>query len=299
MLLYTIIFIVTLHSTAVDIVSSKSWYSVNGQASCNSCCLPVEHLEMEDDTPPPCSSVNVELTKKQNAQVRLAKPKYKQYRKKLLNGKRPNVTVVTFDDSDQINSILERFGDLFKDKRPRKLPKPSSDQPYIKTEPIQNDEGDDGYRAPLWNPIPTPKPGSYRSWTYTYSSRTHPITYTGTSNSKYRTQTVVGKRKRRDATSTKQIEVCPRRESWQDLNLALNAKGKLVQIVQLPNNQKQWVLEDVCSKKTSPILPNVSCQNRARTITAVVVPLSGSKGSTEIQVQEIQVHCCTAYYTIP
>ncbi|XP_033113081.1 uncharacterized protein LOC117113748 [Anneissia japonica] len=303
------LFIVVIWSTVVSVAFSKSYYSVYGYASCHSCCPVVDDIQQS-----PCSSINLQLTKKQEAQIQIVKPRFKQYKKKLLNGKRPNVTVVSFEDDDQIEKILERFGDMFKDKKPDKIPKttipkPGKQKPTPKPTPAPTPnpvaQGDDGvqgvpYQAPPWyldallKSKPTIKPGS--SWKY-YSSRSSIRTVKTLPGKVSVTRTIVsGKRKKRAAS--KPIEVCPRREAWQDLNLALNTEGKLVQIVQLPSKgQNQWILEEVCSKKVSPILPTkVVCGVRSRVVNAVVVPLSGTKNAGEIQVQEIQVHCCAGFF---
>ncbi|XP_033127212.1 uncharacterized protein LOC117124973 [Anneissia japonica] len=88
------------------------------------------------------------------------------------------------------------------------------------------------------------------------------------------------------------VEVCPRVETWETLYLAKTEDGKLVQIVQFPENgMEQWFLNEDCSAPVSNVINNVSCEVRTRLVQAIVI----DQKSSSVKQQHIQVKSCAAH----
>ncbi|XP_072030353.1 uncharacterized protein [Amphiura filiformis] len=94
-------------------------------------------------------------------------------------------------------------------------------------------------------------------------------------------------RKKRDSGA----RVCPAVESYEALVLAIDSNNRLVQVVQIPEEDaEQWFLQESCQHASSPVTV-ATCANTDRLVNAYIIHLA----TGNMQYGNIKVHSCVGY----
>ncbi|XP_038067383.1 uncharacterized protein LOC119737256 [Patiria miniata] len=93
-----------------------------------------------------------------------------------------------------------------------------------------------------------------------------------------------------NSVQKRDVDICPRVQSWDDLILRLTNDDELIQVVQFDNDNRQWILEESCSQSTCSFVPQCACGTWTRLVRALVVNFD----ETIIEEKYIKVYCCIA-----